>query len=132
MLCILTIDNNANMTLDGTFTVDGAGAVNTEGNIRMTDSNDDIIFDGAETVTIGTNDSSFDSNGGDIRFDGDVTGDGLLTLTAVTGNIDFTSTIGSAGALSGLSVVSASTLDLDNTVSVDDENIDSAFDKLLT
>ncbi|MBW2343536.1 MAG: S-layer family protein, partial [Deltaproteobacteria bacterium] len=39
-------------------------------------------------------------------------------------NIDFTSTIGAGGALSGLSVVSAATLDFDNTVAVDDEGID--------
>ena len=119
---VLTIADAANMTLDGGFTVDGAGAVSTQGNITTTA--DGIIFDGAGTVTIGANDASFDSAGGDIRFDGDVTGDGLLTLTAGSGNIDFTSTIGASGALSGLKVVSAATLDLDAAVAVDDEGLD--------
>ncbi len=119
----LTIADGADMSLDGAFTVDGAGPVTTEGNISMNNASN-IIFDGTGLVTIGAGDATFNSNGGDIRFDGDVTGAGLLTLTAGAGNIDFTNTIGSAGALSGLAVTSAATLDFDNTVAVDDENID--------
>jgi hypothetical protein len=99
----LTILDAANMTLDGAFTVDGDGPVITQGDITMTSAKD-IIFDGAGAVTIGVNDVAFNSSGGNIRFDGDVTGAGLLTLTAGGGNIDFKSTIGSAGALSGLTV----------------------------
>ena len=38
-----------------------------------------FFFDGAGTVTIGAADASLNSAGGDIRFDGNVSGTGLLT-----------------------------------------------------
>jgi hypothetical protein len=121
---VLTIASGANMNLDGAFDQDGSGAVSTAGNI--TTKADDIKFDTEVTLT---GDVSLNTGAGigDIEFASDVSGDQLLTLTADTGNIDL-STVGGTNALSGLLVNSAATVDLDDTVALDDEGLDITAD----
>ncbi len=122
---LVTTAAAADFSLDGAFTIDGNGPVNLGGDITTTA--DDIIFDGTGTVIVADNgagnDVSLDSTGGNIRFDGDLGGAGLISIDSGAGTLDFTSTVGAGTPLSGLIVPSSTGLTFAGTVEVDDENL---------
>ena len=123
---LITIAAGADFSPDGAFTVDGNGNISLAADISTTADN--IIFDGTGVLTIADNgpgtDVTIDSAGGNIQFDGDVSGAGLLNLTALTGTIDFNSTVGSTLALSGLIIPSSADVTFTDTVDIDGENLD--------
>ncbi|MHC4205658.1 MAG: two-partner secretion domain-containing protein, partial [Planctomycetota bacterium] len=118
------LDTTANSQTGGavTLTVDGGtGDIQLGNNITTNTAN--ITLEGPVTLTADSALSTTAAVGGDISFDSDVSGDYLLSLTAGTGNIDL-STVGGTTPLSGLLVNSAATVDLDNTVALDDQGLD--------
>jgi hypothetical protein len=64
--------------------------------------------------------------GGNLDFAGTaiLNGDQLLTLSAGTGSVTFGAAVGNTTALSGLDINSASQVDFDSTLAVDDQGID--------
>ncbi len=60
---------------------------------------------------------------GDILFTSAIDEDFLLTLTAGTGNVQLDGAVGSTTPLSGFSVVSATNIDINNSLAADDQGI---------
>ncbi len=116
---LLTVITGADFSLDGAFTQTGAGDTDTAGNITTTD--DAVSFAGAVTLTGDisiTTAGTIAGNG--ITFSDAVDGDFLLTLSAASGDVVLD---GAAGVLSGLAVTSSGSIDINSTLSADDENI---------
>jgi hypothetical protein len=131
----LTLANAADLTLDGSFTQNGTGAVTSGASISTT--GDDITFATevslTENVTLTSSSSPLagdSGDSGDIIFTSNVQGNVLLTLAAGTGNIDFDGTVGAGTPLSGLQIASAANLTFDKTVAVDDEGLDIAAENV--
>ncbi len=114
---LLDIAAGANMSLDGAFLQDGAGDVETAGNITTT--NDSIYFTRNVTITDnGTVSLDTDAGAGTITFNGTLNGDDAnfdddLSLTAGTGNIDFNGIVGGANDLGDVSINSAADVTAD-------------------
>ena len=113
---LLTIAAAADMTLAGAFLQDGAGAVSTGGDI--TTSNDAVTFSAGVTLT---GDVAIGSTGGKVWFKDTLGGNYLLTITAGAGDVQFDEAV---GMLSGLSIVSAGNVDVNDTLAADDQGID--------
>ncbi|MDC7233159.1 MAG: FlgD immunoglobulin-like domain containing protein [Spirochaetales bacterium] len=123
---VLTIPPTSTVSSDAGFNVDGNGAISLAADITTNAA--DLLFSGTGTLTIADNGAGSDvvlnSGGGVISFAGDVTGNGLLELAAGAGNVNFTSTVGSGGALSGLLVNTSGALSFSSTIAFDDEGLD--------
>jgi hypothetical protein len=125
----LNIATGANLVLDGEFTQSGTGRVNIASNITTT--NDNISFNSPVTIT--TNDISFNTGAGagDIIFNNTVEGTTAnspnLTLTAGTGNIEFTTgAIGNSTTPFGaITANSSGTTSFANTVNAQSLTTDS-------
>ncbi|MCX5704806.1 MAG: filamentous hemagglutinin N-terminal domain-containing protein [Candidatus Omnitrophica bacterium] len=104
---LLTIAGAGDMTLDGSFTQNGAGAVSTAGDITTT--NDNISFATAVTLT-GNVLLNTGAGIGNVIFNntlnGTVAGTETLGLTAGTGNITFTGAVGGGTRLGAVTVTS--------------------------
>jgi hypothetical protein len=101
---LLTIVAAGDMGLDGAFTQNGVGLVQTAGDITTTD--DAISFATGVTLT-GPVALSTGAGSGDITFSSTVDGGQNLTLTAGTGNITFTGAVGGMTRLGILDINSA-------------------------
>ncbi len=114
---LLDIAAGANMSLDGAFLQDGAGDVETAGNITTTDDN--IYFTSNVTLTDdGTVSLNTDTGAGTITFNGTLDGDDAnfdddLSLAAGTGNIDFNGIVGGTNDLGDVSISSAADVTAD-------------------
>ncbi|MFC1829919.1 beta strand repeat-containing protein, partial [Thermodesulfobacteriota bacterium] len=107
---LLDIAPGANMNLDGEFSQDGTGVVQTAGNITTTDDNIDFL--GAVTLTDSASVTMSTSAGiGDIIFrstlDATTNFDEDLQLTAGGGSIDFQAAVGGNNDLGDVDIVSA-------------------------
>ncbi len=102
---LLDIAAGADMSLDGAFTQNGAGAVQTAGDITTT--GDDISFASAVTLT---GDIALDSANGNIAFSSTVNGPHILDLSAGTGTVTMDAQIGGTTALTYMLLRSCSSL----------------------
>ncbi|MBS0586106.1 MAG: hypothetical protein JSR76_07410, partial [Verrucomicrobia bacterium] len=112
---VLTVPTGVTLSLDGPFTQTGGGSNFFGGSLTTT--NDAISFAGALTLTANSVISS-GAGAGNISFGSTINGLRSLSITAGTGNLTFSGAIGASNALTSLTVVSANTLLLSNTVSV--------------
>lgn len=122
----ITLNNSGALALQSTvssggfFKQTGAGSVSTSNNITTT--NAELSLNSALTLA-GNAALNTGAGAGDIIFKETVNGNAKLTLTAGTGNIDFQKAVGNTTALSGIEIVSANNLDFDASVAVDDEGL---------
>ena len=106
----LTINVDGDITSDGAVTFTGGGGIFTAGNVTETTS-DAVVY--ASNTTL-TGDVVITTNGGNIEFSGTLNNQGTpaknLTMTAVTGDITFTGSVGGSSSLGTVTVNSARTI----------------------
>ena len=119
---LLTIPAASNMNLDGAFLQNGAGPVNSSGDITTT--GDDIRFDGVLSLGGDVFLDSGSASAGGITLSSAVSGLSLLTLRSGTGDVLINGTLGAGPRINGLAVTEAANIDINNTIDTDTQGID--------
>ncbi|MCF7939547.1 MAG: hypothetical protein K9L68_13180 [Spirochaetales bacterium] len=102
------LTGDAGVTLNAADTIEiGAGITTSNGNVTV---NDQAVVDANVTITTGA------GGGGNVVFNNTLDGPNDLDITAGTGNISFTNSVGSGTPLGALTITSAADVTFSSTV----------------